>query len=387
MSPVFTFINSCFSASINFSVSSAVKPIVTLVNDGEIELRKAERFISSERLFLLKKNMEDESERNEVMKGKDVVFCALLHKHSLPALETAVSQGVHYVDLVGEAPLERLKFASEAKKKGVVAISGIGLSPGITNACVGRAVRLLDGTDDALIYVGGIPAHPTPPLHHRIVYALGSFLNFYEKKPQILKNGKELELSPLSGVETISFPPEFQDLECFYTRGLSSLLLIMKGRIRGELSKKTIRHRGHIRAIRTLMECGLFSSEPIHVGGREIIPRSLIEVLLESHLRLENDQDVTLLRIIVTGEKAGKPQTHLFEMIDRCDSEKKYTSMARTTAFPASIVGQMIAAGKINRRGVVFPEEILAGDLFPSFLGELAKRKIFLSHKVLENRP
>jgi lysine 6-dehydrogenase len=358
--------------------------IVTLVNDGEIGLRKAERSISSDRLFLLKKNMEDESERNEVIKGKDVVLCALLHKHSLPALETAVSQGAHYVDLVGEAPLERLKFDGEAKKNGVVVISGVGLSPGITNVCAARAVHLLDETENALIYVGGIPAQPAPPLNHRVVYAFSSFLNFYERNAQILMNGKERELPPLSGIEPISFPPDFADLECFYTRGLSSLLLTMKGRVHGELSKKTIRYKGHIKGIQALKESGLFSTQPIIVNGQELIPRNLLEVLLESRLRLENDQDVTLLRIIVSGSQAGKPQTHVFEMIDRSDPEKGYTSMAKTTAFPASIVGQMIAAGKIVRRGILFPEEILADELFPFFIEELAKRKVFLSHKVNE---
>jgi len=366
-------------------IESREDHIVTLVNDGERALQKAERFIASRRLILLKNNMENQSERNDVMKGQDVVFSALPHKQSLPSLETAVSQGVHYVDLVGEAPLERLELDSEAKKNGVTAISGVGLSPGITNACVARAVRLLDETEDARIFVGGIPLRPAPPLNHRTVYAFSSFLNFYEKNAQLLKNGKELELPPLSGVEPIAFPPDFPDMECFYTHGLSSLLLTMKGKIQGELSKKTVRHRGHIQGIKTLKECGLFSTRALSFGAREIVPRNLLEALLEPKLRLGEETDVTLLRIIVTGRKSGEPQVHAFEMIDRFDPEKKYTSMAKTTAFPASIVGQMIVSGKIARKGIVFPEQVLADGLFPPFKEGLAERGVFLSHKVLEN--
>jgi lysine 6-dehydrogenase len=366
-------------------IESCEENFVTLVNDGEQALQRAKLFVASKRLFLLKKNMDLEAERNDAVKGQDVVFSALLHKQSLAALETAVSHGVHFVDLVGESPLERLKLDSEAKRKGVTAISGVGLSPGMTNVCVARAVRLLDETDNARIFVGGVPLHPAPPLNHRIVYAFGSFLNFYEKNAQLLKNGKELELLPLSGVEPIAFPPDFPNMECFYTRGLSSLLVTMKEKIRGELSKKTVRHRGHIQEIKTLKECGLFSGQTVSVGGREIVPRNLLEAALEPKLRLGEETDVTLLRIIVTGRKSGKPQVHVFEMIDRFDSEKKYTSMAKTTAFPASIVGQMIVSGKISRNGIVFPEQILADELFLAFKEGLAERGVFLSHKVSEN--
>ncbi len=366
-------------------IESGEDNTVTLVNDGARALHIAKRFIASRRLILLKNDMENGSERSHVMKGRDVVFSALLHEQSLPSLETAVRQGVPYVDLVGESPLERLELDSEAKKNGVTAISGVGLSPGITNACVAQAVRLLDETDNARIFVGGVPLHPAPPLNHRIVYSFSSFLNFYEKNAQLLKNGRELELPPLSGVEPISFPPDFPDMECFYTRGLSSLVLFMKGKIQGELSKKTVRHRGHIQGIKALMECGLFSTQAVPFGSKEIVPRNLLEAVLEPKLRLGEDTDVTLLRIIVTGRKSGKSQTHVFEMIDRFDPGKKYTSMAKTTAFPASIVGQMIVSGKIAKKGILFPEQVLAGGLFPAFKKGLAERGVFLSHTVLEN--
>jgi lysine 6-dehydrogenase len=62
-------------------------------------------------------------------------------------------------------------------------------------------------------------------------------------------------------------------------------------------------------------------------------------------MKLEEEKDVTLLRILVSGKKSGVRQTHVFEMVDYYDSEINYTSMARTTSFPASIAPQMIASG------------------------------------------
>jgi lysine 6-dehydrogenase len=359
---------------------------VTLVDKNSEQLKRAAEFIQSKSLTLLKRDMEDKKQREEIFKGQDVALCALLHKHSLLALETAVWKGCHFVDLVGEWPLERLKYDKDGKKKGITVISGIGVSPGITNVCVGRAVRLLDETEKALIYVGGNPVEPKLPLNYRIVYAIDSLLNFYERNALIFKGGKEIEVPPLSEVERIAFPPDFPEMECFYTDGLNSLLYTMRGKILDELAQKTIRHKGHAEGIATLKACGLFSTKAIRIGNQEVIPRRVLEELLDSRMRLEKERDVTLLRIVVSGKKRGKLQTHVFEMIDHYDSEKNYSSMAKTTSFPASIAAQMIVSGEIRERGALFPENVFHDELYELFVEELKKRGVVIHQKTISDR-
>ncbi len=358
---------------------------VTLVDISSKQLQKAKKFIGSERLIPLQIDLEKERQRLEIFKGQDVALAALLHKHSLLALETAVLKGVHFVDLVGEKPLDRFKYDGEAKKKGVTIISGLGVSPGITNICVGRGVHLLDEVEKAMIYVGGNPVHPKPPLNYRIVYAVESVLDFYERKVLILKNGKIKEVLPLSGLESIQFPLPFSDMECFYTDGLSSLVHTMKGKIKGKLAEKTIRHKGHAQGIKILKECGLFSRQPIKLHNKMVIPRELLQVLLDSKMKLGKERDVTLLRIIVEGKKSGKPTTHIFEMIDFYDSEKHYTSMGKTTSFPASVAAQMIALGRITQRGSLFPEEIFQAELYQPLMDALKERGVVVTHKIVSN--
>ena len=356
---------------------------VTLVDISSKRLQKAKKFIKSERLILLKKDVEKEKQRQDIFEGQDVALAALLHKHSLLALETAILKGVHFADLVGEKPLDRLKYDSEAKKKKVTIISGLGVSPGITNICVGRAVHLLDEVEKAMIYVGGNPVHPKPPLNYRIVYAVESVLDFYERKALILKKGKIKEVPPLSGIESIQFPHPFSEMECFYTDGLSSLAHTMQGKIKGELAEKTIRHKGHAQGIKILKECGFFSRQPIKLHNTKVIPRELLEVLLDSKMKLGKERDATLLRIVVEGKKSSKPTTHIFEMIDLYDSEKDYTSMGKTTSFPASIAAQMIASGKIAQRGSLFPEEIFQSELYQPLMDALKERGVVVTHKVI----
>lgn len=363
-------------------IAADEKNRVTLVDINPEQLKRVCEIIPSDRIIPVQADLEDEKQRKKLFRGHDVALCALLHKHSLLAMESSVRWGVHYVDLVGEWSDRRLSFDEEAKGKGLTLISGLGVSPGITNVCVGRGVSLLDETAKAMIYVGGNPAHPRPPLNYRIVYAVESLLGLYERKARILKGGKTKEVEPLTGLEPISFPTPFSRMECFYTDGLNSLILTMEGKIKDELAQKTIRHSGHALGVQVLKDCGFFSRNPVRVGDQKVIPRQVLETLLDREMRLEDEKDATLLRVVVEGRKSGKPVTHVFEMVDFYDAEKKCTSMGKTTSYPVSIAAQLIASGRISERGSLFPEQIFQGDLYQPFIQALKERGVTVTHKV-----
>lgn len=366
-------------------VESDPKCKVTLVDLDFERLKHAAEFIQSDRLLPLQRDIEAERQRHGIMEGIDVALCALLHEHSLMAMDAAVEKGIHYVDLVGEGPLERMEYDGSAKEKGIAVISGLGVSPGITNVCTGRGVRLLDETEHAKIYVGGVPVEPKPPLNYRIVYAVESLLNLYQREVNVFENGKIKRVPALSGVEHIRFPVPFSEMECFYTDGLNSMAYTLQGKIKNELAQKTVRHRGHSSRVETLRDCGLFSREPVDVEGQKVVPRRLLEVLLDARMRLGDERDATLLRVAVRGRQDEKTISHVFEMVDYYDSEKNYTSMAKTTSFPASIAAQMLVSGKINQRGVLFPENVFDDELYEPFIQELAARGVVISHKVIQD--
>jgi lysine 6-dehydrogenase len=355
---------------------------VTLVDIDFERLGQATEFIGNDRLIPLQRDIEDENQGMEVMEGKDVAMCALLHEQSLISLDAAVANGVHYIDLVGEAPLERMKYDSRAKEKGIAVISGLGVSPGITNICVGRAAHLLDETEKGIVGVGGVPVVPKPPLNYRVVYAVESLLGLYERDVLILKDGKIERVDPLSDLEKIEFEDPFSEMEWFYTDGLNSMTYTLQGKIM-DLAEKTIRHRGHVAGIQTLKECGFFSKEPVDVDGQKVAPRRVLEVVLDERMKLGDEKDAILLRIKVSGKKDGGSVTHVFEMVDYFDTERQYTSMGKTTSFPASIGAQMIMSGQIKQRGVVFPENVFNDDLYDPFMEELAARGVSVSHDVV----
>ena len=362
-------------------ILSSDQNMVTLVDIDFERLKRARDFIASERLVLLQRNIEDQDQREGLFKGQDVILAALLHKHSLLVLEEAIQQGVHLIDLVGDKPLERLVHDERAREKGITVIPGCGVAPGIDNILVSRGVYLLDETEEAIIYVGGIPLHARPPLKYSILYAAESLLDFYERETFILEKGRIKEVKTLSGITSVEFPPPFSEMECFYTDGLSSLIHTMQGKIKGRLAEKTVRYPGHARAVKSLKAWGLFSREPLSVEGKEVIPREFLKTLLDEKWKLGKEGDVTLMRVVVSGKKSGQALTHVFEMVDYFDPEKQYSSMAKTTSFPASIAAQLIVEGKIILRGVLFPENVFQDDLFGPFIKALKKRGVVITHK------
>jgi len=90
----------------------------------------------------------------------------------------------------------------------------------------------------------------------------------------------------------------------------------------------------------------------------------------------DDERDITVLRVIVEGEKDGSRASYTFDMVDFYDVEKKVTSMAKTTAYTAAIVARMLGRGEITERGFVTPVIGIRGGLLKQLIDELAKRGV-----------
>jgi saccharopine dehydrogenase-like NADP-dependent oxidoreductase len=64
-------------------------------------------------------------------------------------------------------------------------------------------------------------------------------------------------------------------------------------------------------------------------------------------------------------------------MVDHYDPKTDMSAMMRTTAFPASIVLQMLAAGAISQRGGILQERDVPAE---NFLAEMANRGIKIEY-------
>jgi lysine 6-dehydrogenase len=331
----------------------------------------------------------DEKAAARLMKGHDAALSAVPYFLNLGLAKAAIVAGCHFADLGGNNTVVRqeLALSSKAKKRGVAIAPDCGLSPGMASILGGELVKRLGGRADALkLYVGGLPERPMPPFHYQLVFSVEGLINEYVEPARILRQGKLMTVEPLTEPEAFHMD-SFAPLVAFHTSGgTSTLPETFAGRV-GECFEKTLRYPGHFDLLCELKELGLFSSEKMRINGTEIAPRAVMSKVFEGKfagkgpdvciMRLEAHESVRSpgVRGLLGGHLKGRVAS--FTMVDHYDAKTDMSAMMRTTAFPASIVLQMLASGTIAKRGAVLQERDVPAEIF---LDEMAKRGIQLQY-------
>jgi len=332
-----------------------------------------------------------EKEAARLMKGHDGVLSAVPYRLNLGLAKAAISAGCHFADLGGNNTVVRqeLALAKQAEKKGVGLAPDCGLSPGMASILGGELVRRLDGRADALkLYVGGLPEKPMPPFHYQLVFSVEGLINEYVEPARILRKGKLITIDPLTEPEEFHMEG-FAPLVAFQTSGgTSTLPETFEGRV-GECFEKTLRYPGHYDLLCELKALGLFSNEKMRVGNVDIAPRALMSKVFEGKfagkgpdvclMRLEAHESIKApgIRGLLGGKLKGRVAT--FTMVDHYDPKSDMSAMMRTTAFPASIVLQMMCMGAISKRGAVLQERDVPADCF---LEEIERRGIKIDYRM-----
>jgi saccharopine dehydrogenase-like NADP-dependent oxidoreductase len=275
------------------------------------------------------------------------------------------------VSFMAENPLE---LNERAAKVDVTIVPDCGLAPGISNVLVGHAVSQLEKVRKVHIMVGGLPEKPVPPLGYTVTWSPESLIDEYTRTARVVEKGKITEAEVLSGIEKVDFP-NFGTLESFYTDGLRTLLFTIRNA--EEMWEKTLRYPRHAEKIKLLKDLGFFEEEKVKIGETLIAPRKLTVKLLERKLFQPEIGDIVALKVEVFGIAHGAQKSYVYHLLDRCDQKRKITAMARTTAFPASIVAQLILKKVAKEKGVVPPEKLgMNSEVFRQFWEELKARGI-----------
>ena len=326
-----------------------------------------------------------------LMRSHDAALSAVPYFLNLGLAKAAVEARCHFADLGGNNTFVRQELAlgTKAEKRGVALAPDCGLSPGMASVLGGELVRRLGGRADALkLYVGGLPEKPMPPFHYQLVFSVEGLINEYVEPARILRKGKLTTIEPLTEPEEFQMPG-FPPLVAFHTSGgTSTLPESFEGKV-GECFEKTLRYPGHYDLLCELKDLGLFSSQKMQVNGTQIAPRAVMAKVFQGKfagkgpdvciMRLEAHESVHApgVRGLLGGRLKGRVAS--FTLVDHYDPKTDVSAMMRTTAFPASIVLQMLASGAIAKRGGILQERDVPADLF---LDEIAKRGIRIEYAV-----
>jgi lysine 6-dehydrogenase len=366
------------SAAYDMARCARVEEVTLADADKKLAEAAAKRVskLSGKKVHAVGINASDRRQVIGLMKKNDGALSAVPYFFNEKLAEWAIEAKCHFADLGGNNTVVRKELALDKKaaKRGVRIAPDCGLSPGMASILGGELVRRIGGKADALkLYVGGLPQNPKKPFDYQLVFSVEGLINEYAEQARVLRKGKMVDIEPLSEIEEFRIPG-FPVLEAFHTSGGTSTMPETFGGKIGECFEKTIRYRGHVAKIRALYEFGLFDKKPRKIGKVEISPRALMADLMIE--KLKGDQpDVTIMRL----EAHKGSLVHAFIMVDRFDSKTKLTSMMRTTAWPASIVLQMLVSGEVEKLGAVLQERDVPAE---QFLVEMGARGIEIEYAV-----
>lgn len=373
-------------------------------------LEETKAWIGSDKVLPHVLDVDDKASATKLMKQYDVGAIALPdRKTSYKIAHFAIESGLNIVDMLEEYhrrpdayEIEGLEIPSgmtldeygdwlheTAIANGVTFVDGMGFAPGLSNVTVGEAIRKMDKAESAIARVGGIPSKASAqkhPLKYMITWAFEHVLREYMIKLKVIKNGKVVEVDAIGDRERFQFT-KFginETLVCAVTPGMPSFIF-SRPELK-EFAEKTIRWPGHWEGVDTLKECGLLDIEPRDFKGAKIVPREFLLSLITPKLRpIEGDSDVCVMYNTVIGKKNGKKIKIEYFLWDEADTKNNISSMMRITGFPVAITTKLLLEGEIKEKGIVPPEDCIKGTVYDRFMKELKKRDInIIEEQVIE---
>jgi saccharopine dehydrogenase-like NADP-dependent oxidoreductase len=319
-------------------------------------------------------DLSDPDTIKQTVMNADLVISAVPGHMGFKTLETVIECGKNVVD-IAFFPEDLFLLDGLAKERGVIAISDIGVAPGMSNILTAYAANELDTPMKVRIMVGGLPKVRQLPWEYKAVFSPADVIEEYTRPARVVRGGKEVIMPALTEREFVDIEG-IGTLEAFVSDGLRSLVRTMNI---PDMEEKTLRYPGHARLMEILRDSGFFQQEKRKIGELHISPLELTSELLFDQWKLrEGETDITVMKVEVGGIKDGAFVTISYDLYDEYDPESGIHSMARTTGYTATITARMVLNGMYDRKGVSPPEYLGNRNECVSFLfSEFEKRGIY----------
>jgi len=325
--------------------------------DGEVAGRVAAEFGSTATSV----DVTDGAALADLMSGHAGVVSAVPYRFGVDVARVAIDARTHYLDFGGNPNVVAAQRGLDpaARAAGVAVIPDCGLAPGLANVLAEQLIRdTLQPIESIQIRVGALPQHPRGALGYQLAFNPVGLINEYAEPCEIIADHRYAAVEPLTRFEDVVWDG-WGPLEAFSTAGGTSTMCHRHAGAVENLEYKTLRYPGHGLVFRALLEIGLFGDEPL--GPDSTSPRKVLEDALARSLP-SGEPDVVLVR--VSREAGG--ERRVVEIEDVHDG--RFSALARTTAFPATALADLMVRGDVDLAGVHAMCEAVSG---PQLMGEL----------------
>jgi saccharopine dehydrogenase-like NADP-dependent oxidoreductase len=314
---------------------------------------------------------EDEDALRHLFHGADVVLntAGPFYRFGVKVLRAAIAAGCHYLDINDdwEPTLDMLELDENARRAGVIAVVGMGASPGVSNLLAARAMRQLDRVD--AVYTAWSLEGARAEHEHNVAgttqprapsAAIVHFLHQITGTIRVRRDGAFVDCKPIEEVR-LRWPGVFDG--CGWTVGHPEAVTLPRYR-------PEIRNSANV----------VLASRPVVAVLKEVA-----QAIDAGHLT-QSDAAVMLAQPLPepdpTTEAEPAPGPPLFALALGVRDGKATTAGALVRAAPTGGMGgatgvplavglDLVARHRITRAGVFAPEAAIDPDAFFDVLAPL----------------
>jgi saccharopine dehydrogenase (NAD+, L-lysine-forming) len=294
----------------------------------------------------------------------DLIMNAVSNIYNDSIFEAAFEAGCTYLDMAMSdtgANMGSHQFGQAARweQRGLLAILGMGMDPGVSDVFARYAAKnLFDQIDEigirdgAALTVEGSEFAPTFSILDTLEECTDPAL-IWERE----KGWRTVE--PFSEPEMFTFPEGIGPLKCVHVEHEEVVLVPRWIDCRRVTFKYALDDR-FINMIRAIKALGLERAEPVNVKGVLVSPRDVVIACLPTPASLgDRMTGKTCVGTWVTGVKDGKPrQVYLYQVMDNEFSMREYgcQAVAVQTGIAPVVAMELLATGAWKGKGVLGPE-------------------------------
>jgi len=353
-----------------------------VVADHDLARAQAAVAGGGDRFAAYKLDAGSESEIVELLQGERVsaVLNAVDPRFVMPIFRAALTAGVTYMDMamslshphpsdpyripgvkLGD---EQFALADQWEERGLMALCGMGVEPGLSDIFARYAADALFSSIDEIgvrdgsnLVVEGYDFCPT--------FSIWTTIEECLNPPIIWEKGREwFTTEPFSEPETFDFPAGIGLVECVNVEH-EEVLLIPRWVDARRVTFKYGLGDEFISVLKAIHQLGLDSTDPVEVNGARVSPRDVVAACLPDPATIgDRMHGLTCAGTWVTGAgKDGQPrEVYLHHVVDNqwCMREFGSQAVVWQTAVNPVVALELIDAGVWSMPGVIGPEALPA---------------------------
>jgi len=332
------------------------------------------------RIDTVKCDVNDEKMLIELLKDFDVCISVVNYYYNCQIMEACLKAKTNYIDIGGlyVETIKQPKYDKQFKDAGLLAIIGIGGTPGVTNVCAKWAVDQLDSVDTINFYCGCDDWGKSK--NFEVTYSIETIMDEFHMRPIQYINGKWTEVDPRSGGMMVQYPKPIGEQWAYYLMHSEQGTIVDSFKDKG---LKTCTYRigfpkDVYNKLMFLHSLGFSNQNKMNFEGNEIKPVKILKKLMDSQPSDPESEinDCDIIKTDVYGSQNGKKVKYELDAV--CRPVKEWPELLGAQVYiggaPAWAT-ELIRKGIITAKGSMGPENCIPP--IP-FFEEAAKREIYI---------